>query len=386
MAARRATKRVGLLAIKMLVVGSVLAGCSTAISLRSDPTSSTTSTTSTSDPQEHQWLEPEGVAFWNRSDGLLVETVATTACWSGSSTCPGGEIESTSDGGRRWKAMERVRFPLRAAAVTRSGSAWAETGRCSAASADACATRLLLVSTDGGRHWRTVHSDEPVTSISPVSASVAWAVPSDRSGNPSGSDQLAFTRDNGRIWRTRPSPCSRSRGLGTWAVDFPTSRHGWVLCTSEPATDMQAKALYDTTNGGGSWHLEAVSPLLARTGAAQGITAALDLIGTLPGFDMTGGAGGWMWADRGGLLATRNEGRSWTALAAKVVNGDANEVRAGSVLMGGAGFLLIDHPLGADCSKVGCGPELLGTTDGGLHWTMLRSWISGSSRSDVGRC
>ena len=358
--------RLLLLLLLLLVVAGLLAGCS-----RSSEAGSRVSkplgapTVSSSTPLHHrarQWLEPEGVVFWNRNDGLLVETVATTPCWSGSSTCPGGEIESTSDGGRRWKAVERVRFPLRAVAVVGDGAAWVETGRCSAASADACATRLLLVSTDGGRRWRMVDSNEPVTS--------------NPSGNPSGPDQLAITRDNGRRWRTRPSPCTRSHGLGTWAVDFASSRHGWLLCTGEPATDMQAKALYQTTDGGRTWQLEAAS-LSPNDGKVPPAAGGLDLIGTLPGFDLTGGSGGWIWADRHGLLGTRTEGRSWSEIAADVVSGNENEVRAGSLLRDGVGFLLIDHPLHADrCGRQGCGPELLGTTDGGLRWRTLRTWPS----------
>lgn len=314
-------------------------------------------------------VEPDGVAFWNPRHGLLIETVTAASCRAGSSRCLGGRVASTTDGGPRWRTVDQVPFPLRAVAVAPGGSAWIEVGRCSAASPDACATSLLLVSADGGIRWSEVRSDEAVSSVSPVSATTAWAVAAGSEDRPG---RLLYTRDGGRRWQLEPTPCTQYRGLGTWAVDFPTRGRGWVMCVSEPATDMQAKALYRTVDAGRSWQLQAASSLFPGEGRVPRGTGALDLIGYLPGFDFTDRRYGWVWAYRQGLSATQNAGRSWHRIAATVVDDDANEVLAGSVLPDGTGYLLIDQPLHA----ARYGPELLGTTDDGLTWRTLRVWAS----------
>jgi hypothetical protein len=339
--------------------------------------SAPSSSAATANRPAARWLEPDGIAFWNRHQGLLIETVTTPACQSGSSPCPGGQIDATRDGGRAWTVVDRVPIPLRAVAVAPGGAAWVETGRCGAASPDACASSLLLVSVDGGLHWRDVHSSEPVASVSPLSSNTAWAVPASRNGNPAGPLHLIYTDDGGQRWQTEPSPCAHSRGLGTWAVDFATPLLGWVLCTSEPATDMQAKALYTTTDAGRSWRLRATTPLLAGQAATSPPAGRLSLVGYLPGLDMTGNGTGWMWADRQGLSVTRTDGYSWTRVASGVVNDDANAVLAAALLGDRKGFLLIDQPLrDASCGRQRCGPELLVTTDDGQHWNTLRAWPS----------
>jgi hypothetical protein len=91
--------------------------------------------------------------------------------------------------------------------------------------------------------------------------------------------------------------------------------------------------------------------------------------------ELTDHGHGWMWADRRGLFATRNDGRSWTLIASKVVTDDSNEVLSGSVLPGGTGFLVISQPLhAARCDRQRCGPELLTTTDDGKTWKALQAW------------
>lgn len=378
-----AWRRKPLLAVVLVALLAGLAsGCSSKSALGSAPSPGTVPTTTPS-PQSSsaataaRLLEPDGIAFWNRHQGLLVETVTTPACRAGSSRCPGGHIDSTTDGGRTWTATDRVPVPLKAVATAPGGAAWVETGRCGAASPDACTSSLLLVSADGGRRWRKVHSAESVTSVSPLSSTAAWAVPASRHGNPTGPRQLVYTDNGGQRWQTEPSPCTQSRGPGTWAVDFTTPRTGWVLCAGEPATDMQAKALYVTTDAGRSWRLRATTPPFAGQAAAPPGAGHLPLVGYLPGLDMTGNGTGWMWADRRGLSATRTDGHSWTRVASGIVDDDANSVVAASLLGDQSGFLLINQPLrDARCDGRRCGPELLATTDDGQHWTTLRVWAS----------
>lgn len=239
-----AWRRKILLAVVLVALLAGLASrCSSNSALGSAPSPGTVPTTTPS-PQSSsaaaaaRLLEPDGIAFWNRHQGLLVQTVNTPACRAGSSRCPGGQIDSTTDGGRTWTATDRVPVPLKAVATTPGGAAWVETGRCGGASPDACTSSLLLVSADGGRRWREVHSAESVASVSPVSPTAAWAVPASRDGNPTGPRQLVYTDDGGQRWQTEPSPCTQSRGPGTWAVDFttPPESGGCSAQASRPPT------------------------------------------------------------------------------------------------------------------------------------------------------
>lgn len=321
-------------------------------------------------------FEPDGVAFWDNERGLLVGTVTTPACVAGRSVCPGGLIERTADGGRTWAVIDRVGIPLNAVAVTGHGVAWVSSGRCGPASPHACGSALLLVTADWGRSWARVRPDMAVTSVSPVSAATAWAVRGEQNAAFPLRTGLVETTDGGRSWRQAADPCLRGFGRPAWSADFATATTGWVMCVSQPATDMQPKALYATTDGGARWHLKSSTTCgFPQNGQRAGSAGTLPCVGYLPGMQLLADGHGWQWTDRAGLAATSDGGVTWTALAARIVSDDINSVVSASLVSDTAGFLLISHPeTQAGCPPNGCGPLLMSTADGGRSWTALVSW------------
>jgi photosystem II stability/assembly factor-like uncharacterized protein len=321
-------------------------------------------------------VQPDGVAFWDADDGLLVATLTTPACTDGTSVCPGGLVERTRNGERTWQVVDRTNRPLDAVGATGGGVAWVTSGRCGPASPDACGSSRLLVTSDGGSTWATVGSQALVTSVAPVSATAAWAV--------AGASGMAFpigtvlvrTTDGGRTWRRAGDPCRHVAGLALWDVGFAGPSHGWATCVSEPATDMQAKALFSTPDAGATWHLQSdcLFPVSPHRPADVG---SLSCAGYLPGLQLLVDGYGWTWSDRYGLAATGDGGHRWAQIAEGVVADDANSVVSASVVGEGTGFVLISKAMSPPgCSPRDCGPQLLFTADAGIRWTEVHSWMS----------
>ncbi len=324
--------------------------------------------------------EPDGVAFWDAERGLLVATLTTPSCRSGSAPCPGGLIERTADGGRTWQVVDRVPVPLKAVAVTGTDVAWVTSGRCAAASPDSCSSALLLRTDDAGATWTRVASATPVTSVSPVSATVAWAVAgASDAAFPLGTG-LVHSVDGGHSWQPAKDPCrGGAGGLALWAVEFTAAEPGWAVCDGEPATDMQPKAIYRTEDGGASWQLQS-DCLLPPDAQHPSNVGTLSCIGYLPGLQLLSDGHGWMWADRGGLASTADGGRTWTQIARTVVSDDVNSVVSASLVSDGDGYVLLNHPgSDAQCSPSACGPQLLGTRDAGVAWTVVHRWAEPGS-------
>lgn len=370
--------------MRVLIAGTVaalLAGCgspvvrprTTATFTRPalTPAATATATSSTAGRQSTS-LEPDGVSFWDAKNGLLVATVTTPACVSGSAACPGGVIERTADGGRSWQVVERVDAALNAVTTAGAGVAWVSEARCAAASPDACSSERLLQTSDAGLTWRQIIPATPVSSLAPISATTAWAVAgASRAGFPIGTT-LVYSTDSGRVWQSKPNPCADVLGLALWSVGFDGPRTGWVVCTSQPATDLQPKALLRTANAGSTWTLQAATGFLTGQGRDVGTVST---VGYLPGTQLLADGYGWQWSDRFGLAATTDAGHVWTRIAAKIVVGDINAVTSATLVSDRQGFLLIDHPENrSNCTPSGCGAQLLATHDGGTTWKLITTW------------
>lgn len=373
---------------KTLMAGCVsvalLAACSSSVRPRSTPAAPRPTSTTTAEPTTSTTISgstsvtPEGVAFWTAQEGLIVATLATPACLRGAAVCPGGLIERTTDGGQTWKVVDQVDTPLDAVTTAGNGVAWVTAGRCGPASPDACGSEGLLETADGGTTWKRVVPTIGVTSVAPISATTAWAVAgAGGAAFPTGSTTLVHTADGGRTWQTKSNPCASTSGLGLWAVGFDGAAAGWATCTSQPATDMQPKALLRTLNGGASWSLQAETCALAGQGSDVG---AMSCVGYLPGAQLLADGHGWIWLGRYGLTSTTDGGRTWAQIASGIVNDDINSVLSASLVTNSTGFILITsseaHP---PCPALGCGPELLATTNSGQSWTTLAHWNAPST-------
>lgn len=361
------------------IVAALLAGCGSSVRPRTTATftrpASTPVATATSSTAGRQstGLEPDGVSFWDAKNGLVVATVTTPACVSGSAACPGGVIERTADGGLSWQVVERADAALNAVTTAGDGVAWVSEARCAAASPDACSSDRLLQTSDGGITWKQIIPATPVSSVAPISATTAWAVAgASRAVLPTGTT-LVYSTDSGRVWQTKPNPCAGIFGLALWSVGFDGPRAGWVVCTTQPASDLQPKALLRTANAGSTWTLQAATGfILGQQGRDVGTMSA---VGYLPGTQLLADGYGWQWTDRFGLAATTDAGRVWTQIAPNIVVDDINAVTSATLVSDRQGFLLIDHPENRpNCTPSGCGPQLLATRDGGTSWKLITTW------------
>ena len=333
----------------------------------------------------HPTIQPDGVAFWDAEDGLMVATLTTPACVDGTSACPGGLVERTRNGGRTWQVVDRANKPLDSVAVAPGGVAWVTSGRCGPASPNACGSSQILVTSDGGSKWATVTSRTLVTSVAPVSATAAWAVAgASGAGFPVGT-VLVRSTDRGRTWHQAGDPCHHTAGLAPWDVDFANPSRGWAMCVTQPATDMQAKALFSTSDAGATWHLQSdcLLPVSPRPPVDVGSSSC---VGYLPGLQVRADGYGWTWSDRYGLAATEDGGHRWAQIAERVVVDDANSVLSASLVGKGTGFVLVSHAIsGPGCSPRGCGPQLLFTADAGTTWTEVHHWKSPSEVASPSR-
>jgi photosystem II stability/assembly factor-like uncharacterized protein len=364
--------RVGHSFFVLAALGLLVTSCSASSSDRPSTTAAMARSSATGSTARHPsapTAEPEGIAFWDARNGLMVETLATATCVSGSGSCPDGLIERTTDGGQSWTMVDRLAVPLDAVAVAPRGVAWVTSAPCYDESPNYCVSRRLFVTSDGGASWRRISSSTPVNSVSAVSAEVAWAVATVGKGPGAPVDTtLVRTTDGGRRWLRQTDPCERTREVGLWAVQFATASSGSVLCVGQPATDFQPKALFTTTDGGATWQLRSECLL----GASRRV-GELGCTGYLPGIQLLADGRGWEWSDRYGLASTSDGGGHWREIAKQVVFDDANNVVSASLVNDASGFILINQPQGS-CPSGDCGPRLLRTRDAGVRWRLVMAW------------
>jgi photosystem II stability/assembly factor-like uncharacterized protein len=215
-----------------------------------------------------------------------------------------------------------------------------------------------------------------VFSVAPTSATTAWAIAAAAPPGPFSGTSLIHSGDGGQTWQPRGNPCSRLSNLAPWAVSFAGSVTGWVTCIDQPATDMQPKALFATTDGGATWHLESDACLTTANGQVIRDTGSLSCVGYFPTLSFLPDGHGLMYAGRGTLTITSDSGRTWASIAAGVVTNDVNEALSLGFVSDTTAFVLITHSeAGPVCPAPGCGPQLLWTRDSGRTWTVVRSWV-----------
>lgn len=309
-------------------------------------------------------FEPDAVAFWTTTTGLLVGTLTTLSCRSGQTPCPAGLIEKTTNGGRTWSVVERVTGPLDNVSVVGNKFAWVTRARCGPASPNACGTKSLLLTSDAGKHWSQVKADIPITSISPVSAATAWAV--------AGAGDIAFPRgtslvettDGGRNWAKKGvNPCTKLV-LSPWAVSFHTASAGWALCATEEQTQGQTKALVMTTNAGATWRVESLACPLQPKVKPIGKLACL---GYVPGLRFLPDGHGWLWTANGTMEATTDGGHIWSDIGHGVIEFGLNIAISAWPVSGKGGVALVWMGNAQQW-------QLLTTRDGGTKFREVAHW------------
>jgi photosystem II stability/assembly factor-like uncharacterized protein len=236
-------------------------------------------------PPSPPWFQPSSVAFWNERHGLVGGEVR---CWH----CARhhvGIVFATRDAGSSWTVAYSGGYHVSDVETIARGSALMRVGR-----------RLLRTS-DGGRSWVAL-GHARVDGLSFVSFRLGWGI---RSGSLSAN--LVVTTDGGRTWRTADDPCGpirrfdgptgieRSSARYLTGVSFVSQEQGWVECHGDGAGGSAPVAVYETMDGGAAW--------TRRSAVWTSEPGGLEFV------DPTHG---WRWPYGGGLVErSANGGASW---------------------------------------------------------------------------
>lgn len=252
---------------------------------------------------------PVAMQFLDRQHGF-VELAPTRRCAS----CR-HRIARTSDGGETWRSTSLRRLP-RPAAERRFRASWR----------------------------RGTHRGLQLAAV--VSAKVAWATSQEASGGPS---RVFLSRDGGLAWRRVAHPCARAVDFWGPLIAAPSARHAWLLCLGQPGAGQQNKALYETTDGK-RWVLRRN---LSGSGYGQWLAFSRSGFGLLA-------------ESRGGLLLTRDGGRTWTET--RITSPEVAEPQSIALLSPSLGLVLVRD----DRSRRLI--ELYRTRDAGQIWSLLHIW------------
>jgi hypothetical protein len=155
---------------------------------------------------------------------------------------------------------------------------------------------------------------------------------------------LQTTSDQGRTWHVVATPCRGGATPGPLAAFGPS--HWWLVCQLGSGMNQGTIALYETTDGGGTWSLRAsASPITqdASGGIGDGVIGALG----------ASADGAVVWATTiSGIEETSDGGRTWSDVGLEV---DAKSL--GTFVTWGS------H----DAALLVPGHGLWRTTDG-VHW------------------
>jgi photosystem II stability/assembly factor-like uncharacterized protein len=293
---------------------------------------------------EHSYprFQPTSIAFFDAQHGVLAED--DWACVKAHG-CQ-GRILVSSDGGAHWRMTYQGARGIHLYPVRETRLVWAITGT------------DMIKSRDGGLHWQHVLTHPAAVSfVTPIDGWRIGATTTLQHPPP-----LEQTSDGGRTWIRHTNPCRRDFGL-TVAVSFATRTRGWLVCATQAAAGYQGKAVWRTDDGGGNWRLE------SRTHPI-GPPEPNHQVGNLPGFGYATGVSfladghGWLWEDRGWLLTTRDGGSHWRK--SPITQADQVAAKSASLLDDVTGYVLLR----------GCTVRLVRTRDGGKSWDVLKRWGS----------
>jgi photosystem II stability/assembly factor-like uncharacterized protein len=285
---------------------------------------------------------PYAIAFWDSRHGLL----GTGTCPGATGACREGTIELTSNGGRSFKLVLRTRHRIIGLSTIGPRGAIAQT--------DGGGSLRTL---DGGRSWRPFRLRYGASFATPrIGLGFRSSMTHDRLAL-----DLLATRDGGRTWRRRASPCAQTIASSA-LIDLVTPDLGWIVCLGQPGAGNQEKAVFRTTDGGQTW----------RAGAAMVVWPHRDVHGGIESYGYPQGVAfaadgfGILWESRGTLYATRDGGTTWLAKP-KVAQPEIDFGRGGAALPDGRGLVLLGRGGGVPA-------RLLATDDAGRTWRLVHRW------------
>ncbi len=248
-------------------------------------------------------FRPVAVAFWDARHGIV----------GGTGPQGTGMVALTDDGGRIWGSLLLGAGAITELDVAGTQDAWAAVTCPQGAAAGSCRSGLLH-SGDGGLSWMLI-SRLPLAALSFGDPVNGWSLPVGAvvADLPT---FLSVTSDGGNSWRSVGSPC-RLVHQEPQALSFVAARTGWIACTAAVATGQQSKAILSSADGGSSWETMAVATPAASghpPAAASPGAGGLSLAGSVGGLSMRADGSGWLWTGGPSLLATKDQGRKWTAV------------------------------------------------------------------------
>jgi photosystem II stability/assembly factor-like uncharacterized protein len=246
-----------------------------------------------------------------------------------------GQLRRTDDGGKTWQVVRSgVRVSALAFVSPARGYGLTPGGN-------------LVATKDGGRSWAVLHSFHSafVSSGGPES----FSFPNGHDGWVGVGSHLFRTRDGGRSWERLRNPCSTVT-FYVGGVSFLDRHRGYLLCGGQPATDMQAKDVYVSRDGGRTWRLRSCISFVPRARCG----GRLPSIGHVAGLDFANPKVGLFFAGRGGIARTVDGGKRW---AYTLFLDDEDDVVQTSWVSGTRVYALLFHRA-----------RLLRSDDAGLHW------------------
>ncbi len=274
-------------------------------------------------------------------------------------------IMRTTDGGAHWK----VASPSSWYAYTVASLSPVDASHAWAVGSERYTDSLMLRTTDGGAHWQLQHGGtrEYLESTDFLNKHDGWIAGTNGT--------LLHTSDGGAHW----SGSRSSSNTDYWSVDFVDGQHGWLAGGDESTMEGVVK---HTSDGGATWTQKTVDGAVLYSVYALSASEAWAV-----GGDPAGGHGvilhttdsgatwqvqdsgpsvpwlgdvtfvsaseGWAVGEHGAVLHTIDGGANWTPVDVGVTD-DLTAVCFTSALNGWI---------------VGDGEGLLHTTDGGLNWT-----------------
>ena len=265
-------------------------------------------------------------------------------------------VLATSDGGRTWSVRYQSPDDDRSNPITRvrfldSTHGWAAVGGCTIGANGPCGAEVMVTG-DGGRSWRT--TGQAAVQLSPTSPTEAWAVDSARS--------LA----GGIPWHTTDAGASWEAVVrrGAVGIDSLVGSKDWLVAHTTTGA-------WSSTDGGQTW--TPFNPPILAPGPPYGGGPRTMLVG-FPDLVVV--------ADGTSLRVSHNAGRDWTPVT--LPTDDPITEAAVAFADKGNGMAVVGNQR---CVKPAPGaPQgsaaVLTTSDGGLSWTRqatLGRYVTGLS-------